>query len=103
MRFMADGRLSEAIEYLERYTAKYPGDQKARTALDEAKVKQKSLADKAYQDGLLAYSQGDAQSAIAQWQTALRADPDYQRARQAIIKAMAEQKKRSSAPGGQPH
>jgi outer membrane protein assembly factor BamD (BamD/ComL family) len=99
MRLMADGRLSEAIEYLERYAGKYPGDQKARSALDEAKAKQKILAEKSYQDGLLAYSQGDAQGAIAQWQTALRADPDYQRARQAIIKAMAEQKKRS-APAG---
>jgi TolA-binding protein len=101
MRFMADGRLSEAIEYLERYAAKYPGDQKARAALDDAKAKQKALADKAYQDGLLAYSQGDAPGAITQWQSALRADPDYQRARQAIIKAMAEQKKRSASPGGQ--
>ena len=99
MRFMADGRLAEAIEYLERYSAKYPGDQKARAALDDAKAKQKTLADKAYQDGLLAYSHGDVQGAVAHWQTALRADPDYQRARQAIIKAMAGQKKQS-APAG---
>ena len=50
---------------MERYSAKYPGDQKARAALDDAKAKQKTLADKAYQDGLLAYSQGDVQGAVA--------------------------------------
>ena len=94
MGFLADNRLPEAIEYLERYSAKYPNDQKAVSALTNAKAKQKELSDKAYQDGLMTYSQGDVQGAIAQWQAALRSDPDYQRARQAIIKAMAEQKKR---------
>ena len=94
MGFLADNRLPEAIEYLERYSAKYPNDQKAAAALKDSKAKQKELSDKAYQVGLMTYSQGDIQGAIAQWQAALRADPDYQRARQAIIKAMAEQKKR---------
>ncbi len=94
MGFLAENRLPEAIECLERYASKYPNDQKAAAALKDSKAKQKELSDKAYQVGLMTYSQGDIQGAIAQWQAALRADPDYQRARQAIIKAMAEQKKR---------
>jgi tetratricopeptide (TPR) repeat protein len=92
--FLADGRYPEAIEYLERYTAKFPNDARARAALEDARGKQKGIADKAYSDGLMAYSQGDVPGAIHHWQDSLRADPDYQRARQAIIKAMAEQKKR---------
>jgi tetratricopeptide (TPR) repeat protein len=95
MDFLADNRYAEAIEYLERHTARNPGDQKARASLEDIRAKQKTLADKSYQDGLMAYSQGDVQGAITHWQTSLRTDPDYQRARQAIIKAMAEQRKRS--------
>ncbi len=91
--FLEDGRLPEAIEYLERYTGKFPNDQRAKATLEDAKAKQKEQADKSYQDGLMTYSQGDVPGAIKHWQDALRADPDYQRARQAIIKAMAEQRK----------
>jgi tetratricopeptide (TPR) repeat protein len=94
LRFLADGRYPEAVEYLERYIAKYPNDQRARTAMADVAARQKNMADKFFQDGLKTYSQGDIQAAIAHWQDALRTDPDYQRARQAIIKAMAEQKKR---------
>lgn len=93
MNFLSDGRFPEGIEYLERYVAKYPSDNRAKASLDDARGKQKALADKAYQDGLMTYSQGDIQGAINLWQSALRTDPDYQRARQAIIKAMAEQRK----------
>jgi tetratricopeptide (TPR) repeat protein len=94
LSFLSDGRYPEGIEYLERYVAKYPADKKAQASLDDAKAKQKGLADKAYQDGLMTYSQGDVQGSISHWQDALRTDPDYQRARQAIIKAMAEQRKK---------
>ncbi len=94
VKFLEEDRYSEAVEYLERYVEKYPNDQKAKATLDETLAKQKELADKSYQDGLMAYSQGDVEGAISHWQAALRANPDYQRARQAIIKAMAEQKKR---------
>lgn len=94
MAFLADGRVPEGIEYLERYVAKYPNDKRGQSALADARAKQKVAADKAYQDGLMAYSNGDVQGAISQWQATLRTDPDYQRARQAIIKAMAEQRKR---------
>lgn len=94
LAFLADERYPEAIEYLERYTAKFPNDKDARASLEQTQAKQKELADKAYQDGLMTYSQGDVPGAITLWQGALRTDPDYQRARQAIIKAMAEQRKR---------
>lgn len=93
MDFLGQGRLPEGIEYLERYISKFPNDQRAKSSLQQAREQQKAQADKAYQDGLMTYSQGDIPGAIGLWQSALRADPDYQRARQAIIKAMAEQRK----------
>jgi tetratricopeptide (TPR) repeat protein len=93
MGLAKEEKYAEAVEYLERYVQKYPNEYRAQSALDEIKRKQKDLADKYYKDGLASYSQGVSADAIKQWQAALRIDPDYQRARQALIKAMAEAKR----------
>jgi tetratricopeptide (TPR) repeat protein len=93
LAFLQEQNYVEAIEYLERHVNKYPEDNKAQGTLEEARQQQKNVADKAYQAGLVAYSQGEPNEAVRLWQEALKCDPDYQKARQALIKALAEQQK----------
>jgi tetratricopeptide (TPR) repeat protein len=93
--YVEEGRYPDAIESLERMSAKAPGDAGLSRFLEETRAKQKSLAEAAYQDGLMSYSEGRIQEAIQRWQDALRVDSNFQRARQAIIKAMAEQRRQA--------
>ncbi len=93
LEFLREERYPEAIEALERYVNKNPDEERAKRTLEETRKKQKGLAEKSYKDGLVSYSQGKPSEAIRQWQETLRIDPDYQKARQALIKAMAESKR----------
>jgi cytochrome c-type biogenesis protein CcmH/NrfG len=94
LNLLREERYPEAIETLERYSGRNPDDAKAKEALQGAREKQSELAEKAYKQGLVAYSQGDSAAAIKLWQNTLRINPDYQKARQALIKALSEAKKR---------
>lgn len=47
-----------------------------------------------YQDGLVAYSQGDLSQAMKEWQIVLKLDPEHKKARRAIIKLQAEMERR---------
>lgn len=94
LNLLREERYPEAIETLDRYTSRNPDDAKAKEALESAREKQGGLAEKAYKEGLVAYSQGNSTEAIKLWQNTLRINPDYQKARQALIKALAEAKKR---------
>ncbi|MBI4396127.1 MAG: hypothetical protein HY548_03460 [Elusimicrobia bacterium] len=91
--FAKEEKYNEAIEHLERYISRNPGDNVAKDSLQDIRNKQKVQAEKLYKDGLVAYSQGNVSEAIKVWQSVLRVDPDYQKARQALIKALAENKK----------
>lgn len=93
MSYAKEEKYAEAVEYLDRYLRKYPDEARAKSAMQEIKKKQVELSEKFYKEGLEAYSQGVPKEAIKSWQSALRVDPDYQRARQALIKALAEAKR----------
>jgi tetratricopeptide (TPR) repeat protein len=47
-----------------------------------------------YQDGLVAYAQGDLSQAMKEWQIVLKLDPGHKKARRALIKLQAEQERR---------
>jgi len=47
-----------------------------------------------YQDGLVAYSQGDLSQAMKEWQIVLKLDPEHKKARRALIKLQAELERR---------
>jgi len=47
-----------------------------------------------YQDGLVAYAQGDLSQAMKEWQIVLKLDPEHKKARRAIIKLQAEMERR---------
>lgn len=82
----------EAIEVLERYLAKSPNDLKAQQLLDDARQTQRELTEKTYREGLTAYSRGDRAEAIRKLQDCRRLDPDFTRAKQALVKIMQEGK-----------
>ncbi len=91
--FIEKKKYIEAIEYLERHLSKHPDDEKAQSALDKTRAEQNAVSEKCYKDGLVAYSQGHKSVAIQYWQDALKVNHEFQRARQALIKALAEEKK----------
>jgi tetratricopeptide (TPR) repeat protein len=47
-----------------------------------------------YQDGLVAYAQGDLSQAMKEWQIVLKLDPEHKKARRAVIKLQAELERR---------
>ncbi len=88
--FVNENRAVEAIEALERYLARHPGDSKAEALLNETRSRQKEQADLLYKAGLTAYAQGRKNQAVQKWQEALRVNPDFARAKQALVKTMQE-------------
>ncbi|HMX42748.1 MAG TPA: hypothetical protein PKB12_03430 [Elusimicrobiota bacterium] len=88
--YLKENRFVEAIEALERYLARNPTDSKADALLKETKTRQKEQLDLLYKEGLTAYAQGMKNQAIQKWQEALRVDPDFVRAKQALVKTMQE-------------
>jgi tetratricopeptide (TPR) repeat protein len=96
MRFAREERYTEAIEYLERHVESNPSDGRAAAALEDIRKKRIHIAEGFYNRGLESYAQGDAPGAIRLWQDTLKVNPDYQKARQALIKALAENRKRAS-------
>jgi tetratricopeptide (TPR) repeat protein len=98
--FFKDGQYAEAAEALERTLENKPDDVLAENVLDEVRAQQKALAGAAYNEGLTAYADGFPQVAVKKLNDALRVDPAFIRARQAIAKIIAEGQKREreSAP-----
>jgi tetratricopeptide (TPR) repeat protein len=90
---LAEDRYADAAEYLETYLRDEPGDVNARGLLDSVRQKQARIAEDYYQKGLIAYSQGSRDEAVAEWQSALRVNPDFQKARISLIKAMSESRR----------
>lgn len=89
-KLLKEDNFVEAIEVLERYLAKAPNDLKGQQMLDEARLRQRELTEQAYREGLTAYSRGDRGEAIRKLQACRRLDPDFTRAKQALIKIMQE-------------
>jgi tetratricopeptide (TPR) repeat protein len=89
-KLLEEENFVEAIEVLERYLVKAPNDLKGQQMLDEARLHQRELTERAYREGLTAYSRGDRGEAIRKLQDCRRLDPDFTRAKQALIKIMQE-------------
>lgn len=91
-RLLQEDRFVEGIEILERVLAKNPKEYKAQQLLDDARSRQRELTEKSYREALTAYSRGDRSEAIRKLQDCRRMDPDFSRAKQALIKIMQEGK-----------
>jgi tetratricopeptide (TPR) repeat protein len=94
INLMKEERYPDAIESFQRYVNRNPDDPRAKEALEDARARQRTLAERTYKEGLVSYSKGEPQEAIRLWQKTLRIDPDFQKARQALIKTLAETKRR---------
>lgn len=91
--FVKEERYLEAIELLERHVRERPSDDRAASLLRDTRQTQNDTADKLYREGLELYAQGDTAAAVRHWQDVLKLHPEFQKARQALIKAMAEMRK----------
>ncbi|MBK8576642.1 MAG: hypothetical protein IPN90_13520 [Elusimicrobia bacterium] len=80
----------EAIEIVERVLAQNPNDLKAQNLLDEARARQRELVEQSYREALTAYSRGDREECLRKLQDCRKIDPDFSRAKQALIKIMQE-------------
>jgi hypothetical protein len=65
-------------------------DLKAQQLLDEARQNQRDLAESAYREALTAYSRGDRNESIRLMQESRRLDPEFARAKMALLKIMQE-------------
>jgi tetratricopeptide (TPR) repeat protein len=83
-------RYVEASELLERQLIRSPGDARAEEMLKEVRAKQTQSVDLLYKEGLGFYAKGLKHQAIQKWQEALRLNPDFVRAKQALVKTMQE-------------
>lgn len=91
--FFQNNRFQDGIEALERHVAQNPNDLKALQMLEDGRGRQRQATDQAYREALTAYSQGDREGAMRKLQDCLRMNPDFTRAKQALVKIMQEGKK----------
>lgn len=90
-QYLSEGRYDEANEAFERYLASRPDDVKAQQALEDSRVKQREAAENAYREGLTHWAQGDLARAKEMWEKTLRVDPNYVKAKQALVKTKQEE------------
>jgi tetratricopeptide (TPR) repeat protein len=90
-QYLSEGRYDEANEAFERYLAARPDDAKAQQSLEDARAKQREAAENAYREGLTHWAQGDLVRAKDLWEKTLRIDPDYVKAKQALVKTKQEE------------
>ncbi|MBL0057639.1 MAG: tetratricopeptide repeat protein [Elusimicrobia bacterium] len=88
--FFQNNRFQDGIEALERHLAQNPNDAKAQQLLDDGRNRQRQATDQAYREALTAYSRGDREGAMRKLQDCLRMNPDFTRAKQALVKIMQE-------------
>jgi len=88
--FLQTDRFVEAIEVLERILVKNPNDLKADQLLADARGKQRDITEKTYREALTSYARGDRAEALKKLQECRRLDPQFVRAKQALIKMMQE-------------
>lgn len=89
-KLLEEKKFVEAIEVLERRLDKNANDLKAQQLLDEARQNQRDLSENAYREALTAYSRGDRTESIRLMQEARRLDPNFARAKMALLKIMQE-------------
>ena len=68
-----------------------PDDAKAQQALEDSRAKQREAAESAYREGLTHWAQGDLARAKELWEKTLRIDPNYVKAKQALVKTKQEE------------
>jgi tetratricopeptide (TPR) repeat protein len=89
-KFIQENRFVEAIEVLERALKLNPNDLKADQLLADVRGRQRELREQSYRDALIAYSRGDRAGAIRKLEEARQIDPDFVKAKQALLKIMQE-------------
>ena len=90
-QYLGEGRFDEANEAFERYLAARPDDAKAQQALEDSRAQQREAAESAYREGLTHWAQGDLTRAKELWEKTLRIDPNYVKAKQALVKTKQEE------------
>lgn len=89
-KLLGENKFVEAIEILERRLDQNANDLKAQQLLDEARQNQRDLSESAYREALTAYSRGDRTESIRLMQESRRVDPNFARAKMALLKMMQE-------------
>jgi tetratricopeptide (TPR) repeat protein len=91
---LREGEILEGVEALRRAVERNPNDVVAREKLESAQGLQRRTVERFYRDGILAYTEGRPADAIQQWREALKVDPDFHLARQAMVKLLTEKSKK---------
>lgn len=81
-----NGQYQESVEFFEKYLNKNPSDGKAKEWLEKVRKEQSDKAEKHYEDGILAYSEGNTNKAIEKWQRALKIFPNHAASQRSLIK-----------------
>lgn len=76
-----------SIELLKKFLRSNPEHRKAQELLINVLTSQKEVATKRYNEGLLAYAQGDFSKAFVSWQEVLRVYPEHPNARKVLLRA----------------
>lgn len=84
------GNYEGALQAFQKILNRDPKDSEAADWVERIKAERSDKADDLYNQGLLAYAQGDTKGAIRQWKAALRIDPENAGSKRALQRAMRE-------------
>ena len=94
IRLYQAGKYPEAAAYFERQVKKRPKSLPARDWLEKIKKVQEKKAETLYNQGLVAYTKGDLETAMNIWRQALTVYPNHSRTKKVIRKI--QKKKRTN-------
>lgn len=84
---LAQNQYIQAKKILTKYIDRKPNDSEAQDLLQTLLTKQNEAAALHYNEGLLAYANGDYQIAFLMWRKVLEINPDYSNIRAVFVKA----------------
>lgn len=86
------GKYQKAVEFFDLILRTNPDDAQAREWLNKSVKDQNEAADKHYRQGVMAYSLGNVEEAIKEWQTSLEIYPNHVSTKRALSKVSATQR-----------
>lgn len=86
------GKYQKAVEFFDLILRTNPDDAQAREWLNKSVKDQNEAADKHYRQGVMAYSLGNVEEAIREWQASLEIYPNHVSTKRALSKVGAAQK-----------
>ncbi len=76
-----------AVSFFEDFLIKKPNHIEAKKWISLIKAEQAKVAGEHYRKGLIGYSHGDLETAVREWQNALKVDPEHAQTKRALLKA----------------